>query len=1203
MNDFVHLHVHSEYSLLDGACRISESVLRAKEMGQKALAITDHGAMYGVYDFWKAAKDAGIKPIIGCEVYLAPRSRFDRTYDRDSEAEHLVLLCENGEGYKNLMKMVSLAWTEGFYIKPRVDMELIRSCSKGLICLSACIAGRIPRLILKGQYEKAKAFALELDGIFGRGNFFLEMQDHGIPEQKTVNAAILRLHAETGIPLVATNDAHYVKRENAELQDVLMCIQTVKKLDDKDRMRFESSEFYLKSGDEMAALFPSTPQALENTVKIADRCNVEFGFTGYIQPVFPLPEGWTDSAEYLRELCNRGFLRRYGENAPQKYRERLEYELSVIIGMGFPDYYLIVADYVNHAKEVGIPVGPGRGSGAGSIAAYCMGITDICPMKYDLPFERFLNPERVSMPDFDVDFCPKRRGEMIDYMVERYGADHVSQIITFGTMAARAVIRDVGRVLDVPYAEVDKIAKLIPNELHITIEKALEKTAPLRELYESDATVKRLIDLAKGLEGMPRNASTHAAGLVVTPRPTVEYVPLAKNDEAVVTQFPMNTVADLGLVKMDFLGLRNLTIIGDTVRQIKKRVPSFEIENIPDDDAETFKMLAEGRTCGVFQLESSGMTGVAVSLKAQSVEEISAVIALYRPGPMEQIPKYIEGKFHPERVTYRHPLLKDVLGITYGCPLYQEQVMEIFRSLGGYSLGHADIVRRAISKKKMSVLEHEKNSFIYGNEAEGVPGCPAKGIDEATARAIFEDIESFASYGFNKAHSAAYAMVSYQTAYLKCHYPGEYMGALLSSVLDNAGKVAEYSAECKAMGISVLPPNVNKSEDGFVVEDGNIRFGLVAIKNVGMKLILDLVAERNKNGPFTGFGDFITRMCEYDFNKRAAESLIRCGACDCFGLYRSQMMAMFEGLIESAVHAKASRIENQFMLFEEEELPQVTEPVPPRMEEFTRRDLLLMEKETAGIYLSGHPLDEYARDFEVSRTLPLSEIIGETNPEEDEYGEGLRGTMSYDGKIVTVGGIVTSVKQKSTKNSQLMAFVGFEDLTGSLEMLVFPKVLASFGGYIRADNAVVVKARVSIREGEDPKLICEECRPARPAKMVEEELAAEAQRHAAEPERNKRPEPDESNRTTVFDRPAPPRPAPPREENRKLFLRVEKEDPALFKRLKGLFQMFPGEMPVIIWVSSTNRRLSGGAENTVCADERFISELIRLLGQGSAIIK
>ena len=750
-----------------------------------------------------------------------------------------------------------------------------------------------------------------------------------------------------------------------------------------------------------------------------------------------------------------------------------------------------------------------------------------------------------------------------------------------------------------PYAEVDKIAKLIPNELHITIDKALEKSQPLREYCENDPTVKRLISIARGLEGMPRNASTHAAGLVVTPRPTVEYVPLAKNDEAVVTQFPMNTVADLGLVKMDFLGLRNLTIIGDTVKMIRKRIPDFSIENVPDDDPETFRLLAEGKTCGVFQLESSGMTGVAVSLKAQSIEEISAVIALYRPGPMEQIPKYIEGKFHPEKVTYRHPLLKKALGVTYGCPLYQEQVMEIFRSLGGYSLGHADIVRRAISKKKMSVLEHEKNSFIFGNLEEGVPGCAAIGIDEATARAIFSDIESFASYGFNKAHSAAYAVVSYQTAYLKCHFPGEYMGALLSSVLDNAGKVAEYSAECRAMGISVLPPDVNMSEDGFTVEGRNIRFGLVAVKNVGLKLILDLVEERRKNGRFTGFADFCRRMSAYDFNKRAAESLIRCGSCDCFGLYRSQMLAMFEGIIDSAVKERASRIENQFSLFEEEEIPVAAEPTPPKMQEFSRRELLLMEKETAGIYLSGHPLDEYTRDFEVSSAMPVSEIIGEVNPDREDE-EGFRGNMNLDGKVVTVGGIVTSVKQKTTKSNQIMAFVGFEDLTGSLEMLVFPKVLASFGGYIKAENAIVVKARVSIREGEDPKLICEECRPARPAKMVEEELAAAAQKPKTVEEDPVRHY-DESNRTTVYDEaPAPP---PPAQKPRTLFLRVQQEDAALFKRLKGLFQMFPGDIPVIIWVSSTNRRLSGGAENLVNDDPRFLAELLRILGEGSAVIK
>ena len=1196
MREFVHLHVHSEYSLLDGACRISEAVARAKELGQTALAITDHGVMYGVYDFWKAATEAGIRPVIGCEIYLAPRTRFDRTYELDAESEHLILLCENETGYRNLMKIVSAAWIEGFYVKPRADVDLLRQHAEGLICLSACIAGRIPRLILKGRYEEAKAFALELSGIFGPDNFYLELQDHGIPEQKTVNAALLRMHAETGLPLVATNDAHYVRREDAELQDVLMCIQTVKKLNDPDRMRFGSDEFYLKSGDEMAALFPSVPEALENTVRIAERCHVEFSFQGYIQPVFPLPPGETDSAAYLRRLCEEGFTRRYGPDAPQGHRDRLAYELDVITRMGYADYYLIVADYVNYARRTGIPVGPGRGSGAASIAAYCMGITQICPIQYDLSFERFLNPERVSMPDFDVDFCPKRRGEMIDYMVRRYGADHVTQIITFGTMAARGVIRDVGRVLDLSYAEVDKIAKLVPNELHITIDKALEKSSQLRELCEAEPAVQRLIRIARGLEGMPRNASTHAAGLVVTPRPTVEYVPLSKNDEAVVTQFPMNTVAELGLVKMDFLGLRNLTIIDDTVQQVRKKVPDFSIEAIPDDDAATFQMLAEGKTCGVFQLESSGMTGVAVGMKAQSIEEICAVIALYRPGPMAQIPKYIEGKFHPEKVTYRHPLLKQVLGVTYGCPLYQEQVMEIFRVLGGYSLGHADIVRRAISKKKMSVLEHERNSFIYGNADEGVPGCASRGIDAETAAEIFADIEGFASYGFNKAHAAAYAMVSYQTAYLKCHYPGEYMGALLSSVLDSAGKVAEYSAECKALGIAILPPDVNHSEDGFTVEDGNIRFGLVAVKNVGQKLIEDLVRERQENGLFRSFAEFCRRMSAYDFNKRVAEALIRCGACDGFGLFRSQMLAMYEELIDSASRELARKNENQFCLFGEEEMPETPEPEPPDMEEFSRRELLTMEKETAGIYLSGHPLDEYVRDFEVSRVTPLSEIVGETGEGGEEENAGP--DLSMDGKFVTVGGIVTSVKQKITKTNQTMAFVGFEDLTGSLEMLVFPKTLTACGGYLRQENAVVVRGRVSIREGEEPKLICEDCRPARTAATVEAEQKAAAE--AASFRGPEAPPPyDESNRRTVFD--GPPRPAPAAQK--KLFLKVAREEPALFRRLKGLFQMFPGEMPVVIWVSSTNKRLSGGAENLVNGDPRFLAELERLLGSGCVVVK
>ncbi|MBR5520038.1 MAG: DNA polymerase III subunit alpha, partial [Clostridia bacterium] len=895
MDNFVHLHLHTEYSLLDGACRISRLMEHVKSLGQPAVAITDHGSMFGIYDFYKAAKAAGVKPIIGCEVYVAPRSRHDKQSELDSRAAHLVLLCENETGYRNLIHMVSLAYKEGFYKRPRVDLALLAEHSEGLIALSACLAGDVAQHLQAEDYEGAKEAALRYAEIFGEDHFYLELQDHGMPEQKGVNRGILRLHEETGLPLVVTNDAHYITKDEAKLQDVLICIQTGKTVDTPDRMRFATEEFYVKSSDELKTLFPGQEEAFANTVRIAERCNLDFSFTGYILPQYDAGTG-EDSATYLRRRCNEGFRKRYGDNAPAEYYERLEYELDVIIKMGYADYYLIVWDYVNYAKSQGIPVGPGRGSGAGSIVAYCIGITNICPMKYGLYFERFLNPERISMPDFDIDFCPKRRGEVIQYMSERYGANHVAQIVTFGTMAARSVIRDVGRALGVPLPQVDGLAKLVPNELHITIEKALQKSSDLKTVYENDELVKKLIDTAMWMEGMPKNTSTHAAGVVLTPKETSAYVPLAVNENVVVTQFPMTTVGEIGLVKMDFLGLRNLTIIADAETMIRDRIPDFSIDTIPDDDAATFQMLAEGKTCGVFQLESAGMTAVAVGMRAQSIEEICAVIALYRPGPMESIPKFIEGKKHPERVIYKHPALKEILDVTYGCPLYQEQVMMIFRKLGGYSMGRADIVRSAISKKKTEILRRERENFIFGNEAENIPGCLKNGVDEATATALFEEVLDFGGYAFNKAHSAAYAMVSYQTAYLKCHYPQEYMGALLSSVLGNAAKVAEYIGECKAMGIAVLPPDVNRSCEHFTVDGKDIRFGMGAIKNVSEKLIGDIVAERKANGLFTSFADFCRRMAAHDFNSKTAEWLIKAGACDSFGLNRMQMLTMYESL-------------------------------------------------------------------------------------------------------------------------------------------------------------------------------------------------------------------------------------------------------------------------------------------------------------------
>ena len=1183
MDNFVHLHLHTEYSLLDGACRISRLMEHVKSLGQPAVAITDHGSMFGVYDFYKAAKAAGVKPIIGCEVYVAPRSRTDKQSEFDSKAAHLVLLCENQTGYQNLIRMVSLAHIEGFYKRPRVDLALLAENAEGLIALSACLAGEVAQRLQSDDYDGAKEAALRYESIFGKGNYYLELQDHGIAEQKAVNRGILKIHEETGIPLVVTNDAHYITKEEAKLQDILVCIQTGKTVDAPDRMRFQTEEFYVKSEAELKKSFPGLDEAFENTVKIAERCNVEFAFTGYILPQYDAGTG-EDSATYLRRRCKEGFLKRYGEHAPQEYYERLEYELDVIIKMGYADYYLIVWDYVNHAKSCGIPVGPGRGSGAGSIVAYCIGITNICPMKYGLYFERFLNPERISMPDFDIDFCPKRRGEVIQYMSERYGHSHVAQIVTFGTMAARSVIRDVGRALAVPLPQVDGLAKLVPNELHITIEKALQKSNDLKTVYENDPLVKKLIDTAMWMEGMPKNTSTHAAGVVLTPKETSAYVPLAVNENVVVTQFPMTTVGEIGLVKMDFLGLRNLTIIADAETMIRDRDPSFSVDDIPDDDAATFQMLAEGKTCGVFQLESAGMTAVAVGMRAQSIEEICAVIALYRPGPMESIPRFIEGKKHPERVVYKHPALKEILDVTYGCPLYQEQVMMIFRKLGGYSMGRADIVRSAISKKKTEILRRERENFIYGNEAENIPGCIKNGVDEATATALFEEVLDFGGYAFNKAHSAAYALVSYQTAYLKCHYPQEYMGALLSSVLGNAAKVAEYIGECKAMGIAVLPPDVNRSAEHFTVDGKDIRFGMGAIKNVSEKLISDIVLERKENGVFTSFADFCRRMAAHDFNSKTAEWLIKAGACDSFGLNRMQMLTMYESLISAANLERRNSIEGQLSLFGEEEQREVDEPVIPDMKEYPKRELFAMEKEAMGLYLSGHPADKYSAAFAKAKCLPIREILGDDSAEgetTDEPNTLLGGNIEYDNREVTLGGVLTAVKQNITKSGQNMAFATIEDLSGAIEVLVFPKVLAEYGVFVKAENAVIMQGRVSLRENEAPKLLCERVRL--------------AENGNAEPS-------------------APPvtAPAMPGDEpwrklrfspEQKLYLRIFDDSGKMLKRLQGLFTMFPGTRRVILFFPTTGKKLAGDASLLISDDYRLYKELYRLLGEENVKLK
>ena len=1060
-DEFVHLHLHSEYSLLDGACRINNLVDKAKDLGMKHIAVTDHGNMYGAINFYKAAKSKGIHPIIGCEVYVAKRSRFDKVYEFDIESQHLVLLCKNNIGYQNLIKMVSLSFIEGFYNKPRVDKELLKQHSEGLIALSACLAGEIPRYLVKNDYKSAKDVALEYEDIFGKGNFYIELQNHGIADQLKILPLLLKLSKDTKIPLVATNDCHYVDKEDSKMHKVLLCIQTNHTLNDENGMEFASSEFYLKSADEMKQLFSEYPGAIENTVKIAEQCNVEFEFGNTKLPRFEVPNN-QDHFEYFKEQCYKGLTEKYGVNPDESIKSRLDYELSTINQMGYVDYYLIVHDFIRFAKSQGIPVGPGRGSGAGSIAAYCIGITGIDPIKYNLLFERFLNPERVSMPDFDIDFCYERRQEVIDYVVEKYGKDHVAQIITFGTMAARGSIRDVGRVMGIGYAQVDEIAKMVPMELNMTIDKALKVSSELKSRYMSDESVKELIDMARKVEGMPRQASMHAAGVVITKDPVSSYVPLAKNNDAVVTQFTMTTLEELGLLKMDFLGLRTLTVLSQAENMIRIKEPGFSIDKIPEDDKEVFNMLALGETEGVFQFESSGMKSVLMRLKAENIEDLIAVISLYRPGPMDSIPKYIENRHNPKKIKYLHPILSNILDVTYGCIVYQEQVMQIFRSLAGYSLGRADIVRRAMSKKKHDVMEKEKYIFINGLVSEDgeveVEGCIRRGVDERVAKEILLEMEGFASYAFNKSHAAAYAFISYQTAYLKCHYPKEFMAALLTSVLDDSNKIANYMAECTRLNIKVLPPHVNESESGFTVIEGNLRFGLLAVKNLGKGLINFLIEERNKYGKFKSFYDFCKRVNGKDMNKRALESLIRCGALDGLGANRHQMLKIYSSVIDSLEAQKKKNIEGQLGFFDNIESSQEVIELP-NVEELSVSELLTMEKETTGIYLSGHPMSEYENLIKTGNFDKISDFIAEGS--------------YFDEKKVKILSVITKVKLKNTKNNSMMAFVQIEDLSSSIEMIVFPKVLENFYSYIKENSIVVINGRVSLRENEDAKLICE----------------------------------------------------------------------------------------------------------------------------------
>ena len=976
---FVHLHVHTEYSLLDGACRIDRMMDRVKELGQTAIAITDHGVMYGCIDFYKAAKAAGIKPIIGCEVYVTRRRMEDRVNGIDNDPYHLVLLCENRKGYENLCKLVSEGFTHGFYGKPRVDLELLSQYHDGLIATSACLAGGVAQYLMEEDYDAAKDYALKMAGIFGPDHFYLEMQDHGIDEQIAVNQGVQRIARETGLPTIITNDAHYLRKEDAAMHDVLLCIQTKKTVDDTNRMKFHSDEFYLKSEEELRQLFPNCEEAIENTAKIAEMCNLEFTFHEYHLPAFPVPDGITNE-EYFRKLCYDGFAQRY-KNPPAAYTERLEYEIGIISKMGYVNYYLIVWDFIRYAKEQGIPVGPGRGSGAASIVAYCLHITEVDPMQYALIFERFLNPERVSMPDFDTDFCQERRGEVIEYVMRKYGADHVAQIATFGTMAARGAIRDVGRALNFTYAETDIVAKLVPTTLHITLKEALEVSPKLKEMYDGDERVKLLIDTAMSLEGMPRNSSTHAAGVVITADPVDTYVPLSRNEDTIVTQYTMTTIEELGLLKMDFLGLRNLTVIEDAQKEIRKKNPDFDISKVPDNDPATFAMLAEGKTQGVFQLESAGITGVCVNMRPTSIEDLTAIVALYRPGPMDSIPTFIANKLDPRKIRYKTPLLEPILKVTYGCIVYQEQVIAIFQALGGYTMGQADNIRRAISKKKMKVIEEERKVFVYGDKSQGIPGAVAKGVPEAAAQSIYDEIVDFANYAFNKAHAVCYAVVSYQTAYLKCHYPHQYMAALMTSVLDSATKISGYIAECKEMGIAVLPPEINHSEDYFTVEGDSIRFGLAAVKNVGRNLIRAIAAKRNADGPFRSMEDFLQRMGEGELNKQAVENFIKCGALDCFGHHRSELLAVYDSMMDSVAASRKKNLDGQMGLFamlqEDDEAASIPIPSLPEM---SKADLMTMEKETTGIYISGHPMDDYRSLLKGTHVVPVGVLLGEECP-------------------------------------------------------------------------------------------------------------------------------------------------------------------------------------------------------------------------------
>ncbi len=1152
---FAHLHLHTEFSLLDGACRINKLMDRVLEVGQNSVAITDHGVMYGAVDFYKVAKDKGVKPVIGCECYVAKRTRHDKVHGIDNERYHLVLLCENNKGYENLISMVSSAWTEGFYTKPRIDRQLLEKHHEGLIALSGCLAGEIPQLLMRGDYEKAKEVALWYRNLFGEDRYFIEIQNHGLREQLEIIPDLIRLSRETGIGLVATNDAHYLRKEDSSVQQVLVCIQTNHVLGESTGLEFSTDEFYVKSEEEMLQLFSEIPEAVYNSQKIADMCNVEFEFGNTKLPHFEVPNNM-DHFEYFRNQCFYGLSVLVGDNPSDVYVNRLNYELDVINKMGYVDYFLIVHDFIRYAKSRNIPVGPGRGSGAGSLSAYCIGITGIDPIKYNLLFERFLNPERVSMPDFDVDFCYVRRQEVIDYVISKYGADHVAQIVTFGTMAARAAIRDVGRVLGLPYATVDEVAKLIPNELKITIDKAL-KSPELNKLYNSNDDVKKLIDIAKQVEGMPRHASTHAAGVVITRDPVSSYVPLALNDESIVTQYTMVTLEQLGLLKMDFLGLRTLTVIDDAVKMIKRSNPDFDINKINFDDALTFDMLSQGRTDGVFQYESAGMRSVLSRLKPQSLEDLIAVISLYRPGPADSIDKYIHNRHNPEDTMYKSELLRDILDVTYGCMVYQEQVMEICRKLAGYSYGRADLVRRAMSKKKTDVMEKERQIFIYGLEDGSVPGAVKNGVSAEVANSIFDEMSNFAKYAFNKSHAAAYAYVSYQTAYLKAHYPCELLAATLTSVLDSSTKVSTYIAECTRLGIKVLSPNINRSFEGFTVRNDAICFGLLAIKNLGRGFIKAIIDNREQGGKYTTFYSFCKRVYGKEFNKRAVESLIKCGAIDGLDLNRRQMLYMLPIIISELEADKNKNVIGQIGFFDEDsQFSHLNEISCPELEEMPYLDKLRFEKDITGLYISGHPMDEYKELYGKIKADGISDIL---------ESDGSFGSKYKDNCNVKIMGIISRLEKKTTKNNSTMCFVEIEDISASIECLVFSKLFADKAMLLQVGNIVLINGRLSMREDKEPTIICESIEP-NPSNIYKETVRKPQQK----------------------------------KQRNGIFLRISSDDLRSDRKVALLEEIFPGTFPVYYYYTDSKAYFLHGY---VSLNDPLIAELEHILGTENVVVR